>query len=79
VDAVSAASSLVAGDSNDATDTRVRDCRTWPSTRVSLAGPTTEPNCDCDAARDQRGVRCVAVLPRAAGLVGGDADNLMDV
>jgi hypothetical protein len=74
----SAASNLVPGDTNDATDMFARDLRTGSVTRIDLTGGGATPADAFGASISQDG-RYVAFVSFAADLVPGDTNDLADV
>jgi Tol biopolymer transport system component len=75
----SAASNLVAGDTNNADDIFVRDSASGVTTRVSIATGGAEGDGYCSAPRISADGRFVAFLSGATNLVPGDTNGAPDV
>jgi Tol biopolymer transport system component len=75
----SAASNLVAGDTNGADDIFVRDRQTGATTRVSIAPGGAEANAGSSAPSISSDGRYVAYLSDATNLVAGDTNASRDV
>lgn len=75
----SAASNLVAGDTNNADDIFLRDSASGVTTRVSIATGGAESNGYCTAPRISADGRFVVFLSGATNLVSGDTNGSPDV
>jgi Tol biopolymer transport system component len=75
----SAATNLVSGDTNAATDVFVRDVQSGTTTRVSVAGASTAANDSSDFATISADGRYVAYQSEATNLVAGDTNGETDV
>jgi Tol biopolymer transport system component len=76
---VSAASNLVASDTNLRADVFVHDRRTGRTSRVSPAANGHQANSDCEQPAISAHGRFVAFASAASNLVGGDTNGLEDV
>jgi Tol biopolymer transport system component len=74
----SAATNLVAGDSNDANDVFVRDRQASTTTRVSVGLAGANANAGSDSPSISSDGRLVAFTSAAANLVDGDTNNQRD-
>ena len=75
----SAASNLVAGDTNGAVDVFVRDRQAGTTTRVSLSGAGAEADCESWTGAISATGRFVAFNSCASNLVAGDTNRSTDV
>jgi Tol biopolymer transport system component len=76
---VSAASNLVASDTDRQADVFVHDRRTGRTSRVSISTHGGQPNAGCEQPAISAHGRFVAFASAASNLVGGDTNGLEDV